>query len=197
MSRLVRIPPALHEVLGRTQAPAQLVLVSLAAVGLGAAICIAGADALAEVSAWRAVLAAVLIIDVAAGCVANFTTGTDRHYAERPRSRWIFIAVHWHLVVVGLLLEVAVIPLLIVTLYALLAAVAVNLLHRHPVQVTVGGTLMAAGIVGVVLWMPAGTPLFLVATSGLFIVKVVFAFAVTHHPAAAEASSADLSGQHL
>lgn len=188
MRRIVRIPPAFHEVFGRTQTPAQLVLVTLAAVGLGAAICVAGAGTLAGAPAWRGVLAALLIVDIAAGCVANFTAGTDDHYAEHPRRRWIFIAVHWHLLAVGVLLEVSVIPLLVVTIYTLLSASAVNLLHRHPLQIAVGGTLMAAGIVGVVLWMPATTPIFLVATSALFIVKVVFAFAVTHHSASASAS---------
>lgn len=192
MSRVVRIPGALHEIFGRSQTLAQLVLVAVAAATLGAAICIAGSETLAAVSVWRAVPAALLIVDIAAGCVSNFTSGTDAHYAERPRSRWIFIAVHWHLVVIGLLLDVAVIPLLIVTIFALLSASVVNLLHGKPVQIVVGGMLTAAGIVGVLLWMPASSPLFLVASSALFTVKVVFAFAVTHHPAGQPAYAAEI-----
>ena len=184
MSRAVPVPRALHDVLGRTQTPTEIFFVLLAAVGFSAAICVAGAAAFAAVPAWRAVLAVLLIVDVAAGCVANFTIGTDTHYAGRPTSRWVFILIHWHLVAVGALLAIPVVPLLLVTACTLLAAGTVNLLQGHRLQVTVGGFLVAAGIVGLVLWMPLSSPLFMVATAALFVLKVVFAFAVAHHPAA-------------
>ena len=191
---MVQVPKALHEVLGRTQTPPELALVALAAVGLGGGISIAGADALAAVPVWRAILAVLLIVDIAAGCAANFTRGTDLHYAERPASRWLFIAAHWHLVAIGLFLGVATIPLLLVTLFTLLAAATVNLLHGRGLQVVVGGVLMAGGLVGIALWMPSVAPLFLAATAALFVVKVTFAFAVTHHPAVQSSSILESSG---
>ncbi len=183
MSRVVRIPRLLHDVLGRTQTLTEVTIVTLAAVVVGAVSLVAGEDTLSTVPAWRGVLASVLIVDIAAGCVANFTRGTDRYYAERPANRWVFIAVHWHLVAVGALLALEMVPLLVVTAYTLTAACAVNLVGRDAMQVTVGGSLMIVGIVGVVLWLPLSSPDLVVATAALFVLKVVFSFAVTHHPA--------------
>lgn len=181
MSATVRIPKALHEILGREQSLLEIGLVVLAALGFGAALSVSAADELAGVPAWRAALAVLLIADIAAGCIANFTRGTDRHYAENPRSRWVFIAVHWHLVAIAVLLDLPVFPALAVTAYALTAASIVNLLHGRHLQIAVGASTMVTGVVGIIFWMPQSTPPFLVATSALFVVKVVFAFAVTHH----------------
>ncbi|WP_148058847.1 hypothetical protein [Bogoriella caseilytica] len=152
-------------------------------------IAIAGADVLAAAPLWRALLAVLLIVDIAAGCVANFTSGTDTYYAERPTSRWVFILVHWHLVATGLLLDVAVVPLIVVTVFALLSATVVNLLHGRQLQVAAGGLLLTVGVVGVTLWLPSIAPPFLVATAAMFIVKVVLAFAVTHHRLARDPAS--------
>ncbi|WP_350350727.1 hypothetical protein ABS642_15010 [Microbacterium sp. A8/3-1] len=190
MQRSIPMPKVFHEILGRAQTPADLMVIAAAAIGLGVAIGIAGGETLAAVPLWRAVLAGLLIVDIAAGCVANFTPGTDQHYATRPISRWVFIAVHWHLVAIGALLGVAVVPLLLVTVYVLLSAAVVNLLHGSRSQVGIGGALMAIGIVGVVIWMPASAPLFLVATAALFVVKVVFAFGVAHHGVPEKATTA-------
>lgn len=194
MSRIIPIPKALHDVLGRSQTPTEIVLVLLAGIGFSAVICVAGAAVLGAVPAWRAVLAVLLIVDIAAGCVANFTIGTDNHYTDRPASRWVFIAIHWHLVAVGALLGLALVPLLLVTAYTLLAAGAVNLLNGHRLHVPAGGFLVAAGIAGIVLWMPLSSPPFMVATAALFVLKVVFAFAVTHH-SRGEILSGEPSGQ--
>ncbi|WP_139416459.1 hypothetical protein [Agromyces laixinhei] len=194
MNRVIRVPKALRDVFGGTQTPAEIVFVLVAAVGFGAAICVTGADVLATVPVWRAVLAVLLIVDVAAGCVANFTFGTDTHYAARPAGRWVFILIHWHLVAVGALLGLALVPLLLVTGYVLLAASAVNLLHGRRLQVTAGGFLVAAGILGIVLWMPLYSPPFIVATAALFVMKVVFAFAVTHHSEVGHSAAETLAG---
>lgn len=102
--RDIRMPKALHDVFGEVQSPVELALVVVGGLALAAVVCLAGAESLADVAWWRAVIAVLLVADICCGAVANFTRGTDRYYAERPRNRWVFIAVHWHLAVIALAL---------------------------------------------------------------------------------------------
>ncbi|MEI5583260.1 MULTISPECIES: hypothetical protein [unclassified Agromyces] len=185
--RDIRMPKALHDVFGEAQSPVELVLVVVGGLGLAAIACVAGAESLTAVAWWRAGLAVLLVADICCGVVANFTRGTDRYYAERPRNRWVFIVVHWHLVVIALALGEGLRFAVGVTVYTLLGAAAVNLLHGSRLQSPVGGLVLAVGLVGVVLAVAAdAAPLLLVAAAALFVLKVAFAFAVTHHPAEPE-----------
>lgn len=179
------MPAPLHDVLGARQSPGALALVLIAGIGLPVALALSDPAALTGVELWRTPLALLLIGDIAAGAVANFTAGTNDHYAERPRSRWIFIAVHLHLVALALLLDAPLLPAVVLWLATIAGAVAVNLLHGHPLQRPVGGLLLAGILVAISL-LPgtplAITPLF-AAVAAVFALKVVYAFAVDHRPA--------------
>lgn len=189
--RDIRMPKPLHDVFGEVQSPVELALIAFGGLGLTALVCAAGADSLADVAWWRAALAVLLVADVCCGAVANFTRGTDRYYAERPRNRWVFIAVHWHLVVIALAIGDGVWFALAATGYTLVGAAVVNLLHGSRLQPPVGGTLLAVGLTGVVIAGAAdAAPLLLLAAAALFVLKVVYGFAVTHFPAAGDASEA-------
>ncbi|MCK8608891.1 hypothetical protein [Agromyces sp. C10] len=185
--RDIRMPKALHDVFGEVQSPVELALVVVGGLGLAAVVCLAGAESLADVAWWRAVIAVLLVADICCGAVANFTRGTDRYYAERPRNRWVFIAVHWHLVVIALALGEGFWFALAVTAYTLVGASAVNLLHGSRLQQPVGGLVLAFGLAGVVIWaMTDVAPLLLLVAAALFLLKVAYAFAVAHHPAGME-----------
>ncbi len=176
----VRIPEPLHEVLGERQSRTELVVVAAFGLTATAWILLAGRDLLSGVPLRRAVLASLLILDVAAGSVANLTRGTSRFYAIRPRQRLVFIAVHLHLPAIAWLLEVRLAAPAIVWGFTILAALVVNQLSGSPHQRLVGGVGLAAGIVLVVMLTPSlGPPL--AAVSALFFVKVAFAFAVDHY----------------
>ena len=178
----IRMPKALHDVFGETQSPVELALVVVGGLALAAVVCLAGAESLAAVAWWRAALAVLLVADICCGVIANLTRGTDRYYADRPRNRWVFIAVHWHLVVISLALGEGFWFALAVTAYTLAGAAVVNLLHGSRLQQPVGGLVLAFGLAGVMIWaMTDVAPLLLLAAAALFVLKVAYAFAVTHH----------------
>lgn len=179
--RDIRMPKPLHDVFGEVQSPAELALIAFGGLGLTAAVCVAGADSLTDVAWWRAAVAVLLVADVCCGAIANFTRGTDRYYDGRPRDRWVFIAVHWHLVVIALAIGDGFWFALAATGYTLAGAAVVNLLHGSRLQPPVGGTLLAVGLTGVVIAGAAdAAPLLLPAAAALFVLKVVYGFAVTH-----------------
>jgi hypothetical protein len=134
---------------------------------------------------WRGALAAVLIFDVLAGAIANFTRGTNDFYAARPSLRWVFIAVHVHLPLVALLLGVDWWPSVAAWAYTIAAASAVNALGGRGL---VGGVALSMGLLLVMLLPFASTVV--AATAAMFVLKVVFAFGVDHYAAAPNGSAA-------
>lgn len=176
----VRIPEPLHEVLGERQSRLELTIVATFGVAVTAWILVAGRELLTGVPVWRAVLAGLLILDVAAGAAANLTRGTSRFYAIRPRHRLVFIAVHIHLPAIAWLLEAPLAPAAVVWASTILMALVLNRLSGSPHQMFVGGVGLAFGIVLVVMLTPSlGAPL--AAMAVLFFMKVAFAFAVDHY----------------
>ncbi|MEI2296585.1 hypothetical protein [Ensifer sp. MJa1] len=177
--RSLRIHPHLHDVFGEEQPLVFLLAILLFGIGVAMVFAFSAWPLLVSLSWWRAVLALVLVLDIAAGCVANFTPSTNRFYAARPRNRWIFIAIHVHLVAVALLLGVDLGAPIAVWAYTIAAAVTVNLLAGHAAQAFVGGLLLAIGLAGLPL-LPDLIPA-MAAASGLFMLKVLFSFAVDHY----------------
>lgn len=172
----IRIPSALHEVLGEHQSIAALG--AIAASGLGFAL-LWGPGILqgAEVAFWRRALAFLLLIDIAAGAVANLSAGTNAFYAQRPRHRWGFILLHVHLPLFGALLGLPLGPFVAVWAYTICAAVVLTLLISHPSQRILAGGLLVFGLGALPVLLP--DPLSL-AVSALFLFKVAYSFAVDH-----------------
>ncbi|MCH8531348.1 MAG: hypothetical protein LAT65_10895 [Saccharospirillum sp.] len=173
------IPASLKEVLGARQSAGALLCIALLTV-LAAIIWnhSMGPDS-GSVGMWRLVLAWLLMLDIAAGAVANFTPGTNAFYAERPVWRWGFIAIHVHLPVVGWLLGLPLAPLLWVWGYTIMAACLVNLCHGRRWQPVLAGSLLCAGALGTALLSLSP---WLLSLALLFMIKVLYAFAVNHYP---------------
>lgn len=169
----------LHDVFGEAQRRGQLI--AILAFGIAAPVILAATtpDLIGSVPLWRSVLALLLVLDIAAGCVANFTRGTSDFYAERPRNRWVFIAVHVHIVAVAALLGTDLTASVLVWGYTIAGAILVNLLAGRPSQTFAGGLLLAIGLSGIALW-PGLSP-FMTAVCALFMLKVLFSFAVDHY----------------
>lgn len=170
------IPPALHEVLGTRQT--RLSLITIGSTILGAFVLL-GPEVLAtnQVALWRRGLALVLLLDIAAGAVANLTAGTSAFYAQSPRRRWVFIAVHVHFPVFAALLGLPLWPAVLVWAYTVGAASVLNLLFAHPEQRVLAGMVLTLGVMGLAALElgPLGT-----AVAALFMLKVCYAFAVNH-----------------
>jgi hypothetical protein len=174
----VRAPSWLHDVLGEDPVGAELA--AIAAFALPTAT-ITMVQARLTVSPWRVALAWLLLADIAAGCVANFTRSTNDYYAARPRNRWAFIAVHVHLPAFAWLVG-ATAPsawsAVALWLYTILAASVVNLFAGREQQVFVAGLLLSVGLASTAA-LPATTVIRV--ASALFLTKVAYSFAVDHH----------------
>ncbi len=172
----MRAPAWLHDVVGEDPSAGQLAATLAFALPTATVALVLASP---PVASWRVVLAWLLLADIAAGCVANFTRSTNDFYAARPRQRLVFIAVHLHLPVFGWLVGASESagPLAAVWGLTIVSAFIVNALAGRDAQVFVGGLLLSIGLVATTaLTMPTLVRL----ASALFLTKVAFSFAVDH-----------------
>lgn len=168
------IPSPLHDVFGERQSAASLALILLA---MPLAV-LAVWPALSSAELWRAMLAGLLVADIAAGAVANLTRGTNDHYASSARRRAVFLAVHVHLPIAALLLGLPLLPALVAWALTITAGTVVVLLGSSTLQRPVA----AVGVITVlsVTALFSETSTVLLFITGLFAIKVVLSFAVDH-----------------
>ena len=178
MLRTLTIPSWLHDVFGEQQQPFELVGIIAFGLGVPVAAVLLAPAAFAEVPIWRSALALLLIADIAAGCIANLTAGTNDFYAARPRNRLVFLAVHVHILAVALLLNLDMVMAAAIWAYTIAGGVAVNALPRGSRQRVAAGLLFAVG--GSALIFLAGQSTLLAAVGLLFMLKVMVNFAVDH-----------------
>lgn len=178
MLRTITIPSWLHDVFGEQQQSVELAGIIAFGLGVPAAAVLLSPGAFAEVPIWRSALALLLIADIAAGCIANLTAGTNDFYAARPRNRLVFLAIHVHILAVALLLNLDMVTAAAIWAYTIAGGVAVNLLPRGSGQRVAAGLLFALG--GSALVFLAGEAPLLAAVGLLFMLKVMVNFAVDH-----------------
>ncbi|WP_338523772.1 hypothetical protein NUH87_29345 [Pseudomonas batumici] len=168
-----------HDVFGQEQTVFELLAILLFGTGLTVALAVSSTQLIEALPLWRSVLALVLILDIAAGCIANFTRSTNDFYAQRPANRWGFIAVHVHVVAVAFLLGRETDVAWAVWAYTLASATIVNLLKPSSYQPFAGAFLLVTGLGWMPLW-PGISPL-MVVVCALFMLKVIYGFAVDHY----------------
>ena len=169
-------PHWLRDVLGEQFEPIEVM--AILAFGLSVAtILMLGLPGVSNLPVWRATLAWLLLADIAAGCLANFTRSTNDFYAARPLNRILFIAVHVHVLIVAWAVHADLHPALCTWAYTIVAASIVNALAGRRAQRFVAGALLACALVGLPRFGVAA-PLLVVYM--LFVVKVAYAFAVDH-----------------
>ncbi|MBL8507140.1 hypothetical protein [Chitinimonas sp. JJ19] len=177
--RQIAIPSLFREVLGESQSVVEVAAILLVSLGLTGLLCLLHADAVFAVAPWRSALAILLVLDIIAGCIANFSYSTNHYYANNSKARLVFIAIHVHLLAVAWLLGLAWQHALVVWGYTMGAALVVNALYGNRMQRFTAGVLLVLGV-ALVLLAPAAPPFFMVV-SLLFMIKVMFSFAVDHY----------------
>ena len=177
--RTLKLPKVLHDVLGETASPLQIAVIVIFGVGVATVVTELLRPGLPVLPWWRVAIGWVLTADIAAGCVANFTRSTNDFYAKRPLNRWVFIAIHAHVIAVAAAFGVGLAPAVAVWIYTIAGASVVNLLSGRSTQVLVAGLLLAVGIG----WIPLlpGVPAPVLVVLLLFLLKVLFSFAVDHY----------------
>lgn len=177
LSRQFDMPAPLHAALGQHQSG--FAVVGIAAFGAGTtALVLAGHPGLTAVPIWRAIVAAVLIFDIGAGCVANFTQAVQEYYRRRPRLLLLFLAGHVHLLLIAALLNLPLGEAIGITGYTLVSAAIVGHLDGERQRI-VAAVLVGVGLLGSVL-VAFATPLMLLAGQ-IFILKLIYAHAVDHY----------------
>lgn len=124
----IHIPLFLRDVFGESQTLGELLAILLFGVGLATSLFFAFPEMTRGLPLWRSAIAYLLIVDIFAGCIANFTRSTNNHYAARSRERLGFIAIHVHILVVAWLLGIGLWHAIIVWGYAIGGAFVVNAL---------------------------------------------------------------------
>ena len=83
--RTLSIPKSLHEVFGEQQPLLAIVIISLFASLGSVFIYLDFASETSVITNWRLIIAFIIIADILAGFLANFTRGTNNFYACRPK----------------------------------------------------------------------------------------------------------------
>jgi hypothetical protein len=175
----IRIPPFLHDVFGEKQTTGSILTILLFGGILTAALYWVFPEMTNHLPAWRSAATLLLIFDIFSGCLANFTASTSDFYAARKTNRIVFIAIHFHIVLVALLLQSDIRHSLAVWAYTMISAFLVNALIDKRSQLFVAGLLLSAGL-GFMPMLP-GIPPYMLIISLLFMLKVMFSFAVDHY----------------
>lgn len=179
----VRIPSFLHDIFGERQTIGSITAILLFGGLLTAVLYGMFPEMTDRLPAWRSVLALLLMFDIFAGCLANFTASTSNFYAVRRTNRIVFISIHFHIVAVAILLQTSVSISAAVWAYTIAGAFLVNALIGKPSQPFAAGMLLSVGL-GCLPLLPGLPPYMLIACS-LFMLKVLFSFAVDHYGIAA------------
>lgn len=169
-----KTPEFLFEVLGEKQSILE-VSCTLAFALMGSWIIYFVADI--ELANWQTVVAYILIADVLAGCIANFSFGTNEFYSKRPRNRIVFIAIHIHILLIAWLLSEPMGTAWIVWGFTIASAFLVNALNGKPIQNFIAANLMCYGIF---LLVYLSLPVWFLMVSMFFMIKVLFSFSVDH-----------------
>ncbi len=169
-----KTPTFLFDVFGEKQTVLEVSCTVLFAL-LGSWMIYSVADI--RLDSWKAVVAYLLIADILAGCIANFSVGTNAFYSKRPKNRLIFIAIHVHIIVVAWLLSEPIANALIVWGYTIMSAFLVNWLNGKVTQRFIAANLMCYGIF---LLIYLSLPMWFLMVSVFFMIKVVFSFSVNH-----------------
>ena len=161
------VPTYLHEIFGEKQSKLEVSLTLLFAFIGSALLYFLFYIPDNQERTWVVAIAFVLISDVLAGCIANFTKGTNQFYAQRPKGRLLFISIHFHILIIAWLLSVPFEPALIV-----------NAFKETTIQLFISANLMCYGIF---LFMILTIPTWFLIVSIFFMIKIMFSFAVEHY----------------
>ena len=175
LDKRMAIPGPLHELHGK-QASIRDLLLNYAAAVIATLIILHLSRGL-SLSAFKMVILGALALDLAGGVVSNFTEGTNAYYTEKPGMRYLFIAFHIVQPVVLIWLfpsEFA--GIAIISIYTLIAALAVNRLKEHARQRVYSAFLTVTGLSLSFLIGEIEPAVHLMLI--FFIVKLIMSFAV-------------------
>jgi len=172
-----KIPEFLHDVFGEKQSVLEVFLTILFSILGTLFIYTLFHSQDSPVETWRIILGFLLIIDILAGCIANFSKGTNDFYAKRAQNRLVFISIHIHIIIIAWSLDTSMESSLLIWIYTISSASIVNMLKGKVTQGFIASNLMCYGIF-LLIYLSLPTWFFMVSL--FFMIKVLFSFAVDH-----------------
>lgn len=174
-----KVPAFLHDVLGEENTVFSVALIALVTLSLSGALLYLDSFTLFERGLLSGLIVLILIADIFAGTIANFTKGTNNFYANRPKNRWLFIAIHFQPVLIGWLLGYALGPFIQIWLITIVSAILVNITQPPEKQ-----RVLAASLTCIAIFLGQyffkDMPLSLFAMAIFYSIKVIFSFGVNH-----------------
>lgn len=176
----IKIPKFLHDIHGESPTLDEILITYVAAIFSAATVywlCLPYG-----ISVWHRVLLIIIAADIGAGVVANYTGSTNLYYSQNPRSRMIFIISHLlHPAVFCYALgTLAVVDAVVVT-YTVCGSFVINQIKDTRNQEKWAAFFVVCGFT--LLSLFADIQLLKFWFYGLFMVKLLLAFAVRRHKA--------------
>lgn len=178
--KTVIIPKFFHELFGEKQNIFELLLIIVFTIFSAVIVGVVTLSEWQQYAWYQLVVLVLLYLDIAGGVIANLTYSTNRHYQDRPKVRLVFIAIHVQPLIIAFVLQTGLWVCFALWAYTIVSALIVNALNELSIQRTVGGFMMTIGIIGVTL-LGQKIPLIILTILILFIIKVIFSFAVNHY----------------
>lgn len=176
----VNVPKFFHEVFGKKSTVLELFLSISFSIAISIFLLTFTYLEWKDFETWKIILIMLLALDITGGVIANFTLSTNNHYKAHPKARLIFILMHVQPMLLALLLWNYFVPCSYVWAYTVVSALIVNALLKHPAQKTIAAVLAAIGSCTTLIFFTY-IPKFLLIILLLYIIKVVFSFAVDHY----------------
>lgn len=183
--RKVRVPKFLHELHG-AEARISTILLSYGAGLAVAAVALFQLQG-TDIGSLQKVLAALVLLDVAAGVVANLSSSTNQHYQQNESSRKGFLLLHvLHSAALAWAFPQHWLYFLFAYLYTLAASLIVNQAQDSEWQQNLAAFFVVIGIGASTLFEL--NPALLYGFLPLFAVKLILGFSVRRPSFEAEAS---------
>ena len=179
MPKMIKMPKFFHDILGEESHVISLFLITGVSAVIMGWLAFAEGDIFIQNGRIKGAVVFLLLLDVIAGTIANFTKGTNDYYAARPANRWVFIAVHVQPILIAWLLGFPLKNAIIIWGFTILSVSLVNVLKGTLHQRVVAGALMSLGIfLSLILYKDSSMVMLLMSI--FFVIKVIYSFGVDH-----------------
>ncbi|HBW14333.1 MAG TPA: hypothetical protein DEF30_11000 [Proteiniclasticum sp.] len=179
MKTSIRIPKFLHELFGIQQQRTEFIIIVVFAATATLLTFLSTSSYWLQLKWYQTLVLWLLFFDISGGVVANLSTGTNEYYNYRPKSRWIFIAVHIQPLILAAVLQSHFFIAFIIWSYTIASASLINILREKVYHRLLAGALCAMAIIIFIL-SDIALPLPLTLIYLLYMLKVVYCFSVNH-----------------
>ncbi|MCJ8313154.1 MAG: hypothetical protein HRU38_13615 [Saccharospirillaceae bacterium] len=183
LTKDINIIKSMHDVFGLKQSVFSILAIFSFSLLSSIWLLFIGWDFFSELTLWKTIIALVVILDINAGLIANFTKGTNDFYQNNPKNRWVFISIHIHILIVAWLFEIENYAAVIISWAAtILVASMINML-KNSAWVSLHRIVAAMCLgLGLILIMSLNwSNLLLQIVVMLFYIKVAYSFSVNHY----------------